>query len=262
MNSREDKLIAFSRLLDVMDRLRAECPWDRKQTKESLRINTIEEVHELSDAILSNSNDEIKKELGDILLHIVFYSKIAEEQCDFDIADVANSLCDKLIYRHPHIYGNVEVSGTDDVLKNWEELKQKEKNGNKTVLSGVPSSLPSLIKAHRIQDKARAVGFDWQNREDVWNKVAEEISEWKETLSQNDKTKQEEEFGDLLFSLVNTARLYDINPDNALENTNQKFIRRFGYIENKAKEMGKELKKMTLEEMDSLWNEAKTFENK
>lgn len=262
MNSREDKLIAFSRLLDVMDRLRAECPWDRKQTKESLRINTIEEVHELSDAILSNSNDEIKKELGDILLHIVFYSKIAEEQCDFDIADVANSLCDKLIYRHPHIYGNVEVSGTDDVLKNWEELKQKEKNGNKTVLSGVPSSLPSLIKAHRIQDKARAVGFDWQNREDVWNKVAEEIFEWKETLSQNDKEKQEEEFGDLLFSLVNTARLYDINPDNALENTNQKFIRRFGYIENKAKEMGKELKKMTLEEMDSLWNEAKTFENK
>lgn len=262
MNSREDKLIAFSRLLDVMDRLRAECPWDRKQTKESLRINTIEEVHELSDAILSNSNDEIKKELGDILLHIVFYSKIAEENCDFDIADVANSLCDKLIYRHPHIYGNVEVSGTDDVLKNWEELKQKEKNGNKTVLSGVPSSLPSLIKAHRIQDKARAVGFDWQNREDVWNKVAEEISEWKETLSQNDKAKQEEEFGDLLFSLVNTARLYDINPDNALENTNQKFIRRFGYIENKAKEMGKELKNMTLEEMDSLWNEAKTFENK
>lgn len=262
MNSREDKLIAFSRLLDVMDRLRAECPWDRKQTKESLRINTIEEVHELSDAILSNSNDEIKKELGDILLHIVFYSKIAEEQCDFDIADVANSLCDKLIYRHPHIYGNVEVSSTDDVLKNWEELKQKEKNGNKTVLSGVPSSLPSLIKAHRIQDKARAVGFDWQNREDVWNKVAEEISEWKETLSQNDKEKQEEEFGDLLFSLVNTARLYDINPDNALENTNQKFIRRFGYIENKAKEMGKELKNMTLEEMDSLWNEAKTFENK
>lgn len=262
MNSREDKLIAFSRLLDVMDRLRAECPWDRKQTKESLRINTIEEVHELSDAILSNSNDEIKKELGDILLHIVFYSKIAEEQCDFDIADVANSLCDKLIYRHPHIYGNVEVSGTDDVLKNWEELKQKEKNGNKTVLSGVPSSLPSLIKAHRIQDKARAVGFDWQNREDVWNKVAEEISEWKETLSQNDKEKQEEEFGDLLFSLVNTARLYDINPDNALENTNQKFIRRFGYIESKAKEMGKELKKMTLEKMDSLWNEAKTFENK
>lgn len=262
MNSREDKLIAFSRLLDVMDRLRAECPWDRKQTNESLRINTIEEVHELSDAILSNSNDEIKKELGDILLHIVFYSKIAEEQCDFDIADVANSLCDKLIYRHPHIYRNVEVSGTDDVLKNWEELKQKEKNGNKTVLSGVPSSLPSLIKAHRIQDKARAVGFDWQNREDVWNKVVEEISEWKETLSQNDKEKQEEEFGDLLFSLVNTARLYDINPDNALENTNQKFIRRFGYIENKAKEMGKELKKMTLEEMDSLWNEAKTFENK
>ena len=262
MNSREDKLIAFSRLLDIMDRLRAECPWDRKQTKESLRINTIEEVHELSDAILSNSNDEIKKELGDILLHIVFYSKIAEEQCDFDIADVANSLCDKLIYRHPHIYGNVEVSGTDDVLKNWEELKQKEKNGNKTVLSGVPSSLPSLIKAHRIQDKARAVGFDWQNREEVWNKVAEEISEWKETLSQNDKEKQEEEFGDLIFSLVNAARLYDINPDNALENTNQKFIRRFGYIESKAKEMGKELKKMTLEEMDSLWNEAKTFENK
>lgn len=262
MNSREDKFIAFSRLLDVMDRLRAECPWDRKQTKESLRINTIEEVHELSDAILSNNSDEIKKELGDILLHIVFYSKIAEEHCDFDIADVANSLCDKLIYRHPHIYGNVEVSGTDDVLKNWEELKQKEKNGNKTVLSGVPSSLPSLIKAHRIQDKARAVGFDWQNREDVWNKVVEEISEWKETLSQNDKEKQEEEFGDLLFSLVNTARLYDINPDNALENTNQKFIRRFGYIENKAKEMGKELKNMPLKEMDSLWNEAKTFENK
>lgn len=257
MHTRQDKLEAFGRLLDVMDRLRAECPWDREQTNESLRANTIEEVHELSEAILSNVPAEIKKELGDVLLHIVFYSKIGEEQGQYDIADVCHSLCDKLIYRHPHIYGEVKADDTDEVLKNWEELKQKEQGGNKTVLAGVPKGLPTLIKAYRIQDKARGVGFDWEERSEVWNKVREELSELEEALEREDAQESEAEFGDFLFSLINTARRYDINPDNALELTNQKFIRRFTYLEERAKADGRSLKEMTLAEMDEYWNEAK-----
>lgn len=253
----EERIKSFVRLLDVMDTLREKCPWDRKQTPESLRINTIEEVHELSDAIINNSVTDIKKELGDILLHIVFYSKIFDEKELFDIADVCNTLCDKLIHRHPHIYGSVEVNDADEVVRNWEQIKQKEKDGNKTVLSGVPSSLSSIIKAHRLQDKARGVGFDWQKKEDVWDKVEEEIYEWKHSLISGCQDNVENEFGDILFSLVNVARLYGINPDNALEKTNQKFISRFGFIEKKSKEIGKDIKDMTLEEMDRYWQEAK-----
>lgn len=260
MHSRQDKLEAFGRLLDVMDRLRAECPWDKEQTNESLRANTIEEVHELSEAILAGNPDEIKKELGDVLLHIVFYSRIGEETERYDIADVCHALCNKLIYRHPHIWGNVEARDTDTVLSNWEQIKQREKGGNKTVLSGVPSSLPSLIKAYRIQDKARGVGFDWQEREEVWDKVCEEIKEVKEALSNASQDEAEREFGDLLFSIINAARLYKVNPDNALELTNQKFIRRFGYIEQVALERGLSIKDLSLEEMETLWNKAKTLE--
>ncbi|MCQ2151906.1 MAG: nucleoside triphosphate pyrophosphohydrolase [Bacteroidales bacterium] len=253
MMKRENQLKAFERLLDIMDELREKCPWDRKQTMESLRPNTIEEVYELSDAIMADDLHNVAKELGDVLLHVVFYSKIGDEKGSFDIADVCNLLCDKLVYRHPHVFGDTAVKNVEDVLKNWEQLKQTEKDGNKTVLSGVPSSLPSLIKAYRMQDKARAVGFDWENREEVWAKVKEEIAEFEENPS-------EEELGDIIFSLVNAARLYDLNPDTALEKTNGKFRRRFGYVEEKAKEQGRNIKELTLEEMDDLWNEAKTTE--
>lgn len=261
MHSREDKLKAFGRLLDVMDRLRAECPWDREQTNESLRANTIEEVYELSEAILTDSSEEIKKELGDVLLHVVFYSRIGEETQSYDIADVCHTLCDKLIYRHPHIWGNVEARDTDTVLSNWEQIKQREKGGNKTVLSGVPSSLPSLVKAYRIQDKARGVGFDWQKREEVWKKVSEELNEVKEALATASTDNIEGEFGDLLFSIINAARLYKINPDNALERTNQKFIRRFGYIEQAALAQGISIKDLSIEQMDALWHKAKSLEH-
>ncbi|MDO4692305.1 MAG: nucleoside triphosphate pyrophosphohydrolase [Porphyromonadaceae bacterium] len=260
MHTRAEQLEAFGRLLDVMDRLRAECPWDREQTNESLRANTIEETYELSSALLANVPSEIKKELGDVLLHIVFYSKIAEDQGQFDIADVCHTLCDKLIYRHPHIYGNVEAETTEAVLNNWEQLKQREKGGNKTVLSGVPSALPALIKAYRIQDKARGVGFDWEKPSDVWSKVLEELGELREAIEKGSDSEREAEFGDFLFSLINVSRLYKINPDNALERTNQKFIRRFGYVEAKAKEQGLNLKDMSLAEMDVFWDEAKALE--
>ncbi len=257
MTTRQEKMEAFGRLLDVMDRLRSECPWDREQTNESLRANTIEEVYELSDAIISGNDEELKKELGDVLLHIVFYSKIGEEQDSFDIASVCHTLCDKLIYRHPHIYGEVKADSSDSVLQNWEQLKQKEKGGNKTALSGVPASLPSMVKAYRIQDKARGLGFDWEDRRDVWTKVREELSELEEALEHKDQDEAEAEFGDFFFSLINAARLYKINPDNALERTNHKFIRRFGYVEASAKSMGLDIKDMTLAQMDALWDEAK-----
>lgn len=260
MNSRESKLEAFGRLLDVIDTLRVKCPWDKKQTNESLRTNTIEEVYELCDAILNDDNPNICKELGDVLMHCVFYSRIGEEKGVFDIADVCNGECDKLIYRHPHIYGEVKADSASEVLRNWEQLKLKEKDGNKSVLSGVPGSLPSLIKAYRIQDKARNVGFDWEKREDVWKKVHEEIDELKVELEKENTENSEKELGDFIFSIVNAARLYHLNPDTALEHTNQKFIRRFNYVEQHSIKVGKQLKDMTLEEMDALWNEAKRSE--
>lgn len=259
MNTREQKLEAFGRLLDIMDELRVKCPWDAKQTNESLRTNTIEETYELCEAIIKNDNQEIKKELGDVLLHIVFYSQIGQEKEAFDIADVCNSLCDKLIYRHPHVFGDDAAKTAGDVEQSWEQLKLKEKGGNKTVLEGVPASLPSIAKAHRIQDKARNAGFDWDQKEDVWTKVKEEINEVETEISQMNSDKMEAEFGDLFFSLINASRLYKVNPDNALERTNQKFIKRFNYIEQKAKEQGRNLKDMTLAEMDTLWEEAKKF---
>ena len=251
---------AFGRLLDVMDRLRVECPWDRKQTNESLRPNTIEETYELCDAIIRDDQREICKELGDVLLHIVFYSRIGEEKQEFDIADVCNKLCDKMIFRHPHVYGEAVAKSAEEVLDNWEKIKQREKGGNKTVLSGVPSSLPSLIKAYRVQDKACHVGFDWENKEDVWAKVHEELNELEAELRNADKPRSEQELGDFLFSVINAARLYKLNPDNALEMTNQKFIRRFNYIEQHSIKAGRPLTEMTLEEMDALWNEAKRLE--
>lgn len=257
MHTREEKLEAFGRLLDVLDTLREKCPWDRKQTNESLRPNTIEETYELCDALINNDTMNICKELGDVLLHVCFYAKIGSEQEQFDIADVCNKLCDKLIYRHPHVYGDSVAENAGDVVKSWEQLKLKEKDGNKTLLSGVPASLPSLIKAYRIQDKARNVGFDWEEKEDVWHKVKEEIEEYQTEIDKMDQEKATDEFGDLMFSLVNAARLYHINPDNALERTNQKFIRRFNYVEQKTLQQGRSLKDMTLEEMDALWNEAK-----
>jgi len=257
MNSREEKVQAFGRLLDIMDELREKCPWDNKQTNESLRTNTIEETYELCEAIIKNEPPEIKKELGDLLLHIVFYAKIAEEKGQFDVADICNSLCDKLIFRHPHIYGEVKVNSAGQVEQNWEQIKLKEKGGNKTVLEGVPASLPSIAKAHRIQDKARHAGFDWKQREDVWPKVEEELNELKREINSMDIDRIEDEFGDLFFSLINAARLYKINPDNALERTNQKFIQRFNHIEKRAKETGKSLKEMTLDEMEVFWEEAK-----
>lgn len=261
MHTRKEQLAAFERLLDVMDEIREKCPWDRKQTFDSLRTNTIEETYELCDAIEHKDMANIEKELGDVLLHIVFYSKMASETDAFDIKDVCDKLCDKLIFRHPHVFGEVKVDGTDQVLQNWEALKLKEKDGNKTVLGGVPASLPSIIKAYRIQDKARNVGFDWENREDVWNKVSEELGEVKSAIVSGDEDSIEGEFGDLLFSIINASRLYDVNPDNALERTNRKFIRRFNYLETHSKQDGKQLKDMTLDEMDAYWNKAKEEEN-
>lgn len=257
MNTIEEKNAAFRRLLEVMDELRAKCPWDKKQTFESLRANTIEETYELCDAIIKKDLNDIKKELGDVLLHIVFYSKIASETDDFDIADVCNSLCDKLIFRHPHVFGDGAAKTAGEVEQTWEQIKQKEKDGNKSVLSGVPEALPALIKSYRIQDKARNVGFDWEDRSQVWDKVKEELSEFQAEIDNQDAEKMEEEFGDLLFSMVNAARLYKINPENALEKTNRKFIRRFNYIEEQTIKAGKNLKDLTLAEMDELWNEAK-----
>ncbi|MDR0427961.1 MAG: nucleoside triphosphate pyrophosphohydrolase [Dysgonamonadaceae bacterium] len=257
MHNKEDKMQAFGRLLDILDELRAKCPWDKKQTNESLRTNTIEETYELCEAIIKNNVSDIKKELGDVLLHIIFYAKIADEKKQFDIADVCHALCDKLIFRHPHVFGNEEADTAKQVEVNWEQIKLKEKGGNKTVLEGVPASLPSVAKAHRIQDKARSAGFDWNQKEDVWEKVQEEMNELKAEIASMDKNNMENEFGDLFFSLINAARLYKINPDNALERTNQKFISRFNYIEEKAKEQGKSLKEMTLDEMDAFWQEAK-----
>ncbi|MDR0546022.1 MAG: nucleoside triphosphate pyrophosphohydrolase [Dysgonamonadaceae bacterium] len=257
MNNREQKLQAFGRLLDIMDELRVKCPWDRKQTNESLRANTIEETYELCEAIIKNDISDIKKELGDVLLHVIFYAKIAQDNEQFDIADVCNALCEKLIYRHPHVFGDEQAETAGQVMLNWEQLKLKEKGGNKTVLEGVPASLPSLVKAYRIQDKARNAGFDWEAKEDVWGKVKEEIGELEAEIAAMNPEKMEAEFGDLFFSLINAARLYKIKPDNALERTNQKFIYRFNYMEQKAKEQGKSLKDMTLDEMEKLWQEAK-----
>lgn len=263
MNSRQDKLEALGRLLDVLDRLRVECPWDKKQTFESLRPNTIEECFELCDALIKKDKDNICEELGDVLMHVMFYAKIGSETNDFDIAEIANREADKLIFRHPHIYGEVKADTAEEVLKTWEKIKLKEKEGkkDKTVLGGVPSSLPSLIKAYRIQDKTRNVGFDWQERKDVWKKVHEEIDELQAELERLDeagaKEAAEKEFGDVLFSMINAARLYKLNPDNALEKTNQKFIYRFNYIEKKASEQGRSVADLTLAEMDELWNEAK-----
>ena len=244
-------------MLDVLDDLREKCPWDRKQTNESLRPHTIEEAYELCDAIMRDDSKDICKELGDVLEHVIFYSIIGSEQGKFDIADICNAEADKLIYRHPHIYGDIRVNTSDDVSKLWEKVKQNEKDGNKTVLSGVPASLPSLIKAYRIQDKARNVGFDWDKREDVWIKVYEEIEELKAEMDKGDKERALEELGDFIFAIVNAARLYKLNPDTALELTNQKFMKRFGYIEQTAKANGKSLDDMSLKEMDILWNEAK-----
>ncbi len=257
MNSLDTKLKEFGRLLEIMTELRAKCPWDKKQTFETLRTLTIEETYELADAILNNDKQEIRKELGDILLHIVFYSEMGSETGDFDIYDVCKGLCEKLIYRHPHIFSDVEANTSEVVMQNWESLKLKEKGGNKTVLSGVPNSLPALIKAYRIQDKARSVGFDWEEREQVWGKVQEEIDEFKAEVTAMDKDKMEAEFGDLMFSLINAARLYNINPENALERTNRKFISRFNYLESKTISQGRDLKTMTLAEMDEIWEEAK-----
>ena len=260
MHSRQEKLDAFGRLLDVLDTLREKCPWDRKQTNESLRPNTIEEVYELCDALMADDVRNIKKELGDVLLHVAVYSKIADEKGQFDIADVCDSLADKLIFRHPHIYGEVKADTADAVADNWEQIKLKEKDGNKTVLSGVPGALPALVKAYRIQEKAAHVGFDWDSPDQVWDKVKEEISEVEAEIKAGNIDGTEKEFGDLFFSVVNAARLYGVVPENALELTNRKFIRRFNYLEAKAKEAGRSLKDMTLGEMDELWNEAKRME--
>ncbi|WP_420602400.1 nucleoside triphosphate pyrophosphohydrolase [Flagellimonas sp.] len=255
MNARSEELKAFERLLNIMDELRAKCPWDKKQTLQSLRHLTIEETYELGDAILDNNLEEVKKELGDLLLHIVFYAKIGSETKDFDIADVANDICEKLINRHPHIYGDVKVENEEDVKQNWENIKLKE--GKKSVLEGVPNSLPALVKANRIQEKVAGVGFDWEHPEQVFEKLQEELAELQEEIKLNNVDKMEEEFGDVLFSMVNYARFLNINPENALERTNKKFIKRFQYLEGKAKEKGKALKDMTLAEMDIHWEEAK-----
>ena len=256
-HTREEKIEAFGRFIDILDILRKKCPWDHKQTNESLRPNTIEETYELCDALIRKDNEATKKELGDVLLHIAFYAKIGEENGSFDIADVCNALCEKLIYRHPHVFGTTHVDGSNEVEQNWEELKLKEKGGNKTVLEGVPSALPALIKAYRIQDKARNVGFDWEEKSQVWDKVFEEFDELKNEIENMDPDNMENEFGDLFFSLINAARLYDINPENALEHTNQKFIRRFNYLEQETLQKGKNLKDMSLAEMDAIWDEAK-----
>ena len=257
MNSMEEKLQAFEELLTIMDRLRAECPWDRKQTYETLRNLTIEETYELADAILEGEPDDIMKELGDLLLHIVFYAKIGSENRDFDIADITRKLNQKLIYRHPHIYGETEVNDADDVKRNWEELKMRE---GRTVLGGVPSSLPAMIKANRIQEKVRAVGFDWDERSQIWDKVREELSELETEVEKQDKARTEEEFGDLLFSVINAARLYGIDPETALEKTNLKFIKRFNYLESNTITRGKNLKDMNLDQMNEIWDQAKDYD--
>lgn len=256
-HTRAEQLESIRRLLDTLDILRVKCPWDAKQTNESLRPNTIEEVYELTQALLDDKPDEIKKELGDVLLHVIFYAKIGSESGRFDIGDVAEALNDKLIFRHPHIFGNVKADDADAVAQNWEQIKLKEKGGNKTVLAGVPAALPALVKAFRIQEKAVNVGFDWESREQVWDKVAEETAEVATAIKEDKKEDIEAEFGDLLFSIINAARLYGVNPENALERTNRKFISRFNYIEEKAKAAGRKLGEMTLDEMDALWNEAK-----
>ncbi|MBR5638888.1 MAG: nucleoside triphosphate pyrophosphohydrolase [Muribaculaceae bacterium] len=256
-NSREQKLEAFGALLDVIDNLREKCPWDSVQTNESMRPNTIEEAMELAEALLGDDNATIKKELGDVLLHVLLYSRIGEETGAYDIAEVCNSLRQKLIYRHPHIYGNDKVSGVKELLEHWEVIKMKEKDGNKTILGGVPSTLPSLIKAERVQEKAANVGFDWEKKEDVWDKVKEELAEVETEMKAGNEANIEKEFGDLFFALVNAARLYGVRPDNALEKTNLKFIARFNHVEKRAKEQGKRLNEMTLAEMDKLWDEAK-----
>ena len=260
MHSREEMLEAFGRFLDVLDELREKCPWDRKQTNSSLRPNTIEECFELSDALVADDTQNICKELGDVLLHVAFYAKIASEKQQFDIKDVCDRLCDKLIYRHPHVFGDAVAETAGEVCKNWEQLKMTEKDGNKTVLSGVPASMPSLIKAYRMQEKAANVGFDWEKKEDVWAKVKEEIAEVEHEMEQGNAADMEKEFGDLLFSLVNASRLYGINPDNALELTNDKFRRRFNYVEACSIKQGRNLRDMSLEEMDALWDKAKQDE--
>ncbi|MBP1618189.1 MAG: nucleoside triphosphate pyrophosphohydrolase [Bacteroidetes bacterium] len=257
MHTREEKMEAFSQLLDIMDELRQKCPWDVVQTNESLRTNTIEEVYELCEAIIKNDNNEIKKELGDVLLHVIFYAKIGSEKGAFDITDVCNALCKKLIFRHPHVFGEESASSAKEVEHSWEQIKLKEKGGNKTVLEGVPNSLPALPKAHRIQDKARNSGFDWNKKEDVWDKVKEEFGELQSEITNYNHEKMEAEFGDLFFSLVNAARLYGIDPDNALERTNQKFIRRFNYMEQEVNKKGNKIKDLSLEELDGLWDKAK-----
>lgn len=255
MNSRSEQLAAFDRLLTIMDELREQCPWDKKQTMETLRHLTIEETYELGDAILDNDLEEVKKELGDILLHIVFYAKIGSETEAFDIADVANGICEKLINRHPHIYGDVKVKNEEEVKQNWENIKLKE--GKKSVLEGVPKGLPALVKANRIQDKVAGVGFDWEHPEQVFEKLKEELGELQKEVEVDNADKMESEFGDVLFSMVNYARFLKINPENALERTNKKFIKRFQYLEQKAKELGKTMSDMTLAEMDVFWEEAK-----
>ncbi len=259
-HSIEEKLAEFERLLNIMAELRVKCPWDRKQTFESLRSNSIEEVYELTDAIIRNDMQDVCKELGDMLLHIVFYAQMGSETGDFDIYDVCKTLNEKLIYRHPHVFGSAQADSSEKVEQSWEQLKLKEKNGNTSVLSGVPSSLPAMIKAHRIQDKARNVGFDWEEREQVWDKVSEEMNELKTEIDAMDKDKTEAEFGDLFFSLINAGRLYGIDPENALERTNRKFISRFNYLESQTIAQGLDLKKMSLAEMDEIWNEAKRIE--
>ena len=261
MNSRKQQLAAFNRLLDIMDDLREKCPWDRKQTLQSLRHLTIEETYELADAILEDDLSEIKKELGDVLLHIVFYAKIGSEKKAFDIADVANSICDKLIERHPHIYGNITVKDEAEVKRNWEQIKLKEGKGKTSVLEGVPKSLPAMVKANRIQDKVAAVGFDWEKPEQVWEKVQEELTELNEEIADNNSKNIEKELGDVLFSMINYARFIGVNPENALEKTNKKFIKRFQYLENATKKAGKQLTDMSLVEMDEYWNQAKKYDS-
>lgn len=258
MHTREEKTEALGRVIDTFDILRVKCPWDRKQTNESLRPNTIEEVYELCDALLTEDSANVKKELGDVLLHILFYSKIGEEKNEFDICDVADALNSKLIFRHPHVFGSTEVDNAHQVEQNWEQIKLKERGGNRTVLAGVPKALPALVKAFRIQEKAANVGFDWQEPSQVWTKVKEELGEFEEEVAKNDAEKMESELGDVLFSIINVARLYGINPENALERTNSKFIKRFNYLESKVKEAGKSLKDLTLCEMDKYWDEAKS----
>ena len=257
MNNIQDKLEAFEKILKIMDDIREKCPWDKEQTNESLRTMTIEETYELADAVLENDVNGIKKELGDLFLHIIFYSKIASETGQFDIADVINGLAEKLTYRHPHVFGDIKVSDQEDVKENWEELKLKEKGTGGKVLSGIPNTLPAMIKALRMQEKARGVGFDWDHKEQVWDKVREELAEFEEELKKGKKEKMESEFGDLMFSLINAARLYDINPDNALEKTNQKFIKRFNYLEENTIKKGLSLKDMSLDEMEAVWQKAK-----